>query len=46
MINNRPFLKSNTAESLQHNSKGCHVCRFGESPDMNLVRSFLPLIIN
>jgi hypothetical protein len=44
MINNRPFLKSNTAEYLQKNSISYHVARFEESLDLNMVRSLVPLI--
>jgi len=44
MINNRPFLKSNTAEYLQHNSISYHLARFEESLDINMVRSLVPLI--
>ena len=44
MINNRPFLKNNTAEYLKNNSISYHESRFEESLDMNMVRSLVPLI--
>jgi len=44
MINNRPFLKSKTAEYLQKNSISYHLARFEESLDMTMVRSLVPLI--
>ncbi|HEY3390418.1 MAG TPA: hypothetical protein VGK38_12640 [Prolixibacteraceae bacterium] len=44
MINNRPFLKSNTAEYLQKNSISYHEARFEESLDLNFVKSLVPLI--
>ena len=44
IVNNRPFLKSQTAESLKSNSIGYNLNRFEESLDINTVRSLVPLI--
>lgn len=44
MINNRTYLKSNTAQYLQKNSISYHLARFEESLDINMVRSLVLLI--
>lgn len=45
MVNNRPFLKSRTAECLKRNSTGYHLALFEESLDINIVKSLVPLMI-
>jgi hypothetical protein len=44
IINNRPFLKSRTAESLKGNSISYNLYWFEESLDIQTVQSLLPLI--